>query len=292
MALSPGVYLGMRRGDAAVLAVSALALVLSVGSAGASSPVVGAAADPSVSPGDGALVYERVGGEGVLLQAGSEQPLPGSDPAIGGSYIAVRDGETIRLLDRATLTPIGDLIPAPGTDAIAVSGSWLAYRSRSAENDRLLARDISNPAAPGPELQIDVATDPNQVSPPSLDGATLLYAVARVKGSRIVRYALPSGGKDALLRSNEALLFNPSVFGDSFAYTRTDGSRTKLLVRDLDGKGQGRTILKRRRSGGELWATALTADKVYVTLLDPSSTSAGAEVVSQPVSGGRGKGKK
>jgi hypothetical protein len=289
MALSPGVYLGMRRGDAAVLAVSALALVLSVGSAGASSPVVSAAADPSVSAADGALVFERVGGAGVLLQAGSEHPLPGSDPAIGGSYIAVRDGETIRLLDRGSLAPIGDPIPAPGTDAIAVSASWLAYRSRSAESDRLLARDISNPAAPGPELQIDVATDPNQVSPPSLDGATLLYAVARVKGSRIVRYALPSGGKDTLLRSNESLLFNPSVFGDSFAYVRTERSRAKLLVRDLDGKGQGHTILKRRRSGGELWSTALSADQVYVTLLDPSSTSASAEVISQSLAGRKGK---
>ena len=276
MAASPGVYLGIRRGDAAALLVTAAALVVSVGSAGAASTEVPGGADPSGDATD--LVFER-GGEGVLRRAGADLPLPGSDPAIGSSYVAVRKEQTIQLLDRGTLNPIGDPIPAAGVDAIAVSGSWLAYRSREAENDRLLARDISNPLAPGPELQIDTATDPNQVSPPSLDGATLLYAIARAKESRIIRYELPSGGKRTLIRSNEALLFNPSILGERFAYVRSEGGRAKVRVRRIEGKGRGESVTSLKRSAGVLWSTALTPDSVYVTILDPSATGSQAQIV-------------
>jgi hypothetical protein len=285
MAASPAAYLGIRRGDAAALALGGLALALSVGSAGASSPVVGDAADPSTA--DGLIVYERLGGEGVLRRDGADQKLPGSDPAIGGPYVAVRDGEAVRLLDRSTLAPAGDPVPAAGADALAVSTSWLVYRSHSDAGDRLLAREISNPAAPGPELTIDAVSDPNQLSPPSLYGATLLYAVARVKGSRIVRYQLPAGGKRTLLRSNEALLFNPSVFGERFAYVRSERGRGRVRVRRLDGNGRGESILSLKRSAGVLWSTALTATDLYVTVLRPSSGGPDAEVVREPL--GRGK---
>ena len=108
-----------------------------------------------------------------------------------------------------------------------------------------------------------------------------------MKGSRIVRYALPSGGKDTLLRSNEDLLFNPSVYDGRFVYVRTDGGRTKLLFRALDGKGRGRTLLKRKASGGLIWSTALSADRVYLTLLDPDDTAPSAEIVSQPLTAGK-----
>jgi hypothetical protein len=281
MAMSPAAYLGIRRGDAAALSLVGLALALSVGSAGAASTVVEDAADPATA--DGLIAYERLGGQGVLRSAGGEQGLPGTDPAVGGPYVAVVDGESVKLLDRNTLSVIGNPIPAPGADALAVSAAWLAYRLHSESGDRIVARDISNPAAPGPEIGIDAASDPNQLSPPSVDGATLLYAIARVKGSRIVRFDLPAGGKRTLLRTNEDLLFNPSVFGGRFAYVRTDGKRSRVRVRRLGGKGIGESVFSLGRGRGYLWSTALTANEVFVTVLRPSSVSPDAEVVREPL---------
>lgn len=285
MAASPAAYLGVRRGDAAALAIAGAALALSVGSAGAADPVVESAADPSVAAADGALVFERVGGEGVLRQGSVDQPLPGSDPAIAAGLIAVRDGDSILLLSRANLAPIGEPIPAARADALALSGGWLAYRARSGDADRILARSLSSPAEPGPEIQVDFAGDPNQLSPPSLDGDVLVYAKARRKGSRIVRYELPGGPKKTLRKSRGSLLFNPSAYEGRLAYVESDRGRATVRVRGLRGKKRGKKALSRKRSGGLIWSTALTADFLYVTVLDPDATDPQAEIVRQPLKG-------
>ena len=45
--------------------------------------------------------------------AAPTSPCPGTDPAIGGSYVAVREGDEVTLLDRGTLAPIASG-PGPG----------------------------------------------------------------------------------------------------------------------------------------------------------------------------------
>ena len=283
MATSPAAYLGIRRGDAAALVIAGAALALSVGSAGAADPVVESAADPSVAAADGALVFERVGAEGVLRQGSVDHPLPGSDPAIAASLIAVRDGDAIRLLSRANLAPIGEPIPAPGSDALALSATWLAYRTRAGESDRIAVRSLANPAAPGPEIQVDTAGDPNQLSPPSLAGDTLVYAKARKKASRIVSYELPGGPTKTVRKSRESLLFNPSAYEGRLAYVESDRGRSTVRVRKLEGKKRGKKAFSRKRAGGVLWSTALTADFLYVTVLDPDASTPQAEIVRQPL---------
>jgi hypothetical protein len=287
MAASPAAYLGIRRGDAAALAIAALALVLSVGNAGAASTVVPDAADPSLSASDGALAFETEDGRGVLREAGADRPLPGADPAVSSTLVAVRDGDEIKLLARGSLAQVGAPIPAPGADAIALSPGWLAYRVRSDDRDRILVRSLADPAAPGPELLIDTAGDPNQLSPPSLAGDTLVYAKARRKGSRIVGYELPSGGKSTLRRADEGLVFNPSAFDGRLAYVEVRTKTASIRIRDLDGKDRGSTVISRKRSRGLLWSTALGAGELYATILEPGTSAAQAEIVREEIRGGK-----
>jgi len=61
----PGGYLGLRRGDAAALAVAALALVLAPGDAGGQELGRRSQCDRSPASTD-SLVYQRLSGQGVL----------------------------------------------------------------------------------------------------------------------------------------------------------------------------------------------------------------------------------
>ena len=277
MAGDPAVYLGVRRGDAAALAIAALALTLSVGSAGAADQSAQSAADPSATV--DSLAFERLGGGGVLRRSGVDLPLPGGDPAVGGPYVAALAGETTRILDRNTLAPVVE-VPTPGADALAVSQRWLAYRAKLKDGgDGIFVRSIAAPGAYGALQTLATIGAPAQLSPPSVDGSVLLYGIARPRGSQIVQRVLGTRKRRTLVRSGSALLFNPAVKGRSFAYVRTQGSRSKLMVRKRGKGGRGKPVFGVRRRAGTLASTALTEGVAYVTLLHPSATDAGAEVV-------------
>ncbi|MFN2612601.1 MAG: hypothetical protein ABR536_04430 [Solirubrobacterales bacterium] len=273
----PGVYLGLRRGDAATLLVSAVALVAVPGSAGAEDEAALSATDPGATA--DALVYERLSQEGVIQSGGREQSLPGTDPAIGGPYVAVRNGDAVKLLDRASLAPVAE-IPAVGADALAVSANWLVYRvAPSGGGDVLLARSIANPAAPGAPFTVDSIAGPAQISGPALDGDDLVYAQSGPQSSRVVRVALGTGLRHTLVASGRLQLFSPSVRGDSFGYVRADARRGVFLQREFKGKGAGQVLYSLRRPHGQLWSTALSKDTAYVTVLDPDATSPSARIV-------------
>ena len=289
MAGSPAVYLGVRRGDAAALAIAALALTLSVGSAGAAGQSASSAADPSATV--DSLAFERLSGTGVLRRSVGDALLPGGDPAVGGPYVAVLSGETTLLLDRATLVTLAE-VPTPGADALAVSQGWLAYRAKLKEGgDGIFARSMPTPGAFGTLQTVATIGDPAQLSPPSLDGGLLLYGIARPRGSRIVQRVLGSRKRRTLIRSGSALLFNPAVKGSRFAYVRTGGRGSKLMIRKRAKRGRGKPAFGVRRSRGTLTSTALTEGRAYVTLLHPSATQAGAEVIQVPLKGKK-KGKR
>jgi hypothetical protein len=290
MAGSPAAYLGVRRGDAAALAIAAGALVLSVGSAGAADRAAESASDPSATV--DSLAFERVGGAGVIRRAGVDAPLQGGDPAVGGGYVATLSGGTTRLHDRASLNPIVE-IPTPNADALAVSAGWLAYRAKlNGGGDGIFARSIANPAAPGPLLTLATIGDPAQLSPPSLDGGLLLYGIARPRGSRIVQRVVGARKSRTLIRSGRDLLFNPAVKGRSFVYVRSDGRRSRLMLRRRAKGGRGKSVLGVRRARGVLTSTALTEGFAYVTLLHPSAVGAGAEVLKTKLKRGKKKRKK
>ena len=274
----PGVYLGLRRGDAAALAIAALVLIVVPGDAGARGGVTAPqATDPSATV--DALVYERLNGEGILRRGGAEVGLSGSNPTIGGRYIAVLDGGSVQLLDRNTLAPIA-AVEAPGADAIAVHDIWLAYRaSLPAGGDGIFVRNIVNPAAPGPITQVVGAGGSSQLSPPSVDGSVLLFGLATQSGSRIVQQILGTRKHRALVRSPRLLLFDPAVSGGSFTYVRTDARRSRLMIRRLNRGGPGRMLFSVPRSTGILWTSALVPGTAYVTVMKPSATGRDATIV-------------
>jgi hypothetical protein len=272
----PSVYLGLRRGDAAALAVAALALIVIPGSAGAAGKSVSNATDPSATA--DALLFQRLGGPAVMSRGGPEVPLPGSHPAIGGRYVATIQNDSVQLFDRTTLAPVAQ-IPASGADAVAVSDHWLAYRTSGGGGDAIFIRYIANPTAPAPPLQIASQGGSGQLSRPAIDARVLLYGVATPRGSRIVQRLMGTRKHRALVRSPRLLLFNPSANGRSFAYVRADARRSRLMVRKRHAHGSGRVLLSLARSKGTLWSNALTGSTAFATIVQPSSNDPGASIV-------------
>jgi hypothetical protein len=272
----PGVYLALRRGDAASLLVAALALVVVPGDAGARDGVTAPqATDPAATL--DALVYQRLTGEGVLRRGGAEVGLSGSNPTIGGRFIAVLSEGQVRLLDRNTLQPVAT-VDAPGADALAVSDSWLVYRAPlNAGGDGLFYRRIGDP--PGPITQLASVGGAGQISPPSLDGSSVLFGIATTGGSRIVERVVGTPKQRTLVRSGRLLLFAPAVNGRTFTYVRTDARRSRLMIRKLRRGGPGRVLFTIRRSTGILWTTALVPDIAFVTVMRPSSSGRDATIV-------------
>jgi hypothetical protein len=272
----PGVYLGLRRGDAAVLLIAALALVIAPGSAGAGGTNVPHATDPSATA--DSLLLQRLAGPAVLSRGGPEIALPGAHPAIGGRYVATVDGAAVQLLDRGSLAPLAR-VDAPGADAIAISDNWLAYRAPSGSGDVIFVRYIANTAAPGSPVPVAGATGAAQLSRPALEGNLLLYGVASPAGSRIVQRVLGTRKHRALVSSRRLLLFHPSVSGKAFSYVRTDARRSRLMVRSRHDRGPGRVLLSVKGSAGLLWSNALTDGVAYATVINPSASGGDATVV-------------
>jgi hypothetical protein len=271
-----GAYLGLRRGDAVALLIAGLALVAAPGSAGATGTEVRHATDPGATA--DALLFQRLGGPAVISRGGPEIALPGEHPAIGGRYVATVLGGAVQLLDRNTLAPVAR-VDAPGADAIAVSDSWLAYRAPVGGGDGIYIRYIGNPASPAPPALLATATGVAQLSPPAVDGGTLVYALATPRANRVVQWTMGTHKHRALVRSRRLLLFDPSVRGKSFAYVRSDARRSRLMVRGRHRHGAGRILFTLKRSRGELWSAALTDSVAYVTILEPSASKADATIV-------------
>jgi hypothetical protein len=279
MAEHPSLYRGLRLGDAASLTAVAAVLALS-GPVAVASTVQSKAADPGVSGPD--LVFQRSDRTGILRRGGADTVLPGSDPAIGGPYIAVRNGNEIDILDRTRPSiHVRDGIAAPGVDALAISREWLVYRAHSRRGDAIEALNILDLRDPGPLRLLARARAPGQLSQPSLAGRTVVFARAQPQANAIVEWRLKpaSGSTRTLLRSTRAALLNPSTDGASLLYERVDHARQKLLLRGLSGGGQGKTLNSRRRGGPRLSTTSLGAS-AYVTLLSGSGANPSATILS------------
>jgi len=262
MADRPGLYRGIRLGDAAALAAAAAALFLAAG-AEAQVKRVKPGADPSVSGGD--FVNQRGQNRAAELRRGSEPaiPLPGTDPAVGGAYVALLDGSKVVLLERTSLEQV-DSVDAPGADAVAVSGTWLAIRSRVKRRDRLEARPIGANGAIGPASLVAAAGPPSQVGRPSLAGNRLAYAVAKPGKNKVAVFGLEGRNRRTVMTSRKKALSNPSIYGKALLYVRSKRRRDDLMIRRL-GKGNARKLTSRR---ARLWSTALTAKRAYVTVLE------------------------
>ena len=261
MADRPGLYRGIRLGDAAALTVAA-ALLLAAG-AEADVKSVRPGADPSIER--GFLVNQRGPQRVGQLHGpnGAKTKLPGTDPAIGGGNLAVLQGNNVVVLAREGLGE-RDRVTVAGADAVAVSGQWLAIRSRVKRRDFLEVRPLDGGGQIGAPRDVAAAGPPSQISLPSIGGERLAYAVAKPSRSKLVVFRLDTGKRRTLINTPRHLVYNPSVRGAKVLYTRAKRHKEQLRLRNLKGGGD-----RALRSGGaRLWSTALGARRAYVTVLE------------------------
>jgi hypothetical protein len=273
MADRPGLYRGIRLGDSLALSAAAVALF---GAAGAEADVKRArpAADPSVSGGD--FVSQRGTSRKAELRAaggGGLTRLPGNDPAIGGSYIAVIQGGDVVLLARSNLGEV-DRVAVPDADDVAVSDDWLAVRRRPGRHDRLQVRPLSPAGEIGDSRPVATAADRAQLGRPSMGGDRIAYAVASPAKNKLVIHRPGTGERNTILRSRKAGLSSPSLYGQAMLYVRTERNHDELRLRKLERGGRDRRL----RTGNRLWSTALSAKRAYVTVL--AGTKPASRVVS------------
>jgi hypothetical protein len=247
------------------------------------------ATDPSV---DGALVaWHRAGAPGILFSNGQQTPLPGTHPALGGGRLAVVSGSTIQVRQTSG-APFALAIPAAGADAVAVSATWVAWRSRAADGDTLYAAPLGG----GPARRVAKSAE---LGRPALEGGRLAYHVTGRTGGRIVIADLATGKRTTVRRERRAMLLNPSLHGGQLAYVRNVYRRQELRVGPQSKRTPTRdrrlwsTVPTGRRDAGHepgrkhhrhgwprklwprpkrglsatLWTTALGADVAYVALL-------------------------
>jgi hypothetical protein len=292
MAEQPRILRALRAADAIALATCAAALWAAP--AQAASVFAAPATDPSADR--GLVAFQRPGAGGVIVRAGARDPAPGAHPAVGGGLLAWIGNGTIEVRSQTDPAYVVTL-PAAGANAVAVSGSWVAWRSSEAAVDALFASPLP-PVAPAPRL-VTTATAPAQLGRPALDGDRLLFHVAGASTSRIDQIRLRSGGRTTLRRAPHTLLLNPSAFQGSLLYVRSTYQRQQLRVGalrkrsvDRDRSLYGTVPTGRRDAGYEpgaehhrhgypmkmpprprpgvhvtLWTTALTATHAYVTRL-------------------------
>jgi hypothetical protein len=314
MTMRPALYRGARAGDAGALALCAVLMVVAVPAGAAQSGAVGAG-DPSLSGRD--MAFERTDGTAILRRDGKAEKLPGTEPAIGGPWVAVRQGNAIVLLQKKNLRERARLAATP--DAIAVSRYWLAYRSREGGADVIRASRIgksglsgsggvgaSASAALAPAAVIARAGGDARLGRPSLYKSTLLYGRASPRGSGIVSEVLGTGHRSVLIGTHQWLVSSPAVFRRSFVYIRTTNERQQLRQRALGGKGRGKVLFglpatsirdrdhdpghnrlptrlhppDRRRTDAMMWSTALGPQHAYLTLLRQKSGDLSARIVS------------
>jgi hypothetical protein len=308
MAERPRLLRGLRVADAAALAGCAIALA--AGPAVAATVVARGATDPTVA-GDFIAWDARTG---ALVRRASEAPpdlhhltdivneLPSRDPALGGSMLAVREGDVIHVQRAGDLATVVD-VSAPGADALAVSDRWLAYRVRGVGGNRIVAKRLG-----GGTTTVARVRSSTQLGRPSLHGQLLVFHVADTRSSRIVAVDLDRGRRRVLRRSRLDALTNPAVLGRALLYVRqtnttqmlqlgparpgsTDRDRVLLSAPSTSLRDSGyepgysrvtRTPPAGPRAATSFWTTALARDAAYLTLLPRTGDPRQATIVRVP----------
>ena len=272
MAERPRILRSLRIVDALALAACAAVLFAAPASAAVSIYAIGFA-DPTVS--GVTLALHRPGGTGELRGPAGVEPTLGNHPAVGGARTAWIEGTVV-------VVPGVIAFDAPGANAVAVSDTWVAYRSGQA----IYAAPLGTGAAPQPAVT-------GAVGRPLLAGSLLVFDV----DGRIEAVDLNTGIRTMLRREARAQLRGPSVLGDRLAYVKATYRRQEVMLGPLrpqrpssDETLYGTTPSGRRDAGHDpgrfparghinkpLWArppagvtdtlttTATSTDAVYVT---------------------------
>jgi len=275
-----------------VLAAGSLALALVAGTARAAAPVAAPASDPGAEGTD--LVWQEPGIGGILLRAGAQTHLPGSDPAIGDSFITWRTGDAVTVAASDTLQPVLQ-VTIPGVEKLAVSEKWLAYRTAGPSgSERIGALALANPSS---TIAVTKSWRRGRLGRPSLAGNVVVYHLAVPSRSRLFSFDLSTRKRTLLRSARHALLLSPARIGGRLLYVRLGRCSQQLRLGRLDGNGPGRVLYKLPPLAGQdlghehghteqgshvpcpgrpkptrrsLWTTALSDTTAYVAVLQPS----------------------
>ncbi|HKG01980.1 MAG TPA: hypothetical protein VKB03_02275 [Conexibacter sp.] len=314
MAEQPALLRRLRLADGALLALLAVVL-LSTGSASAAQLVVSDGTDPSRA--GSTLAWERPGGAGaVLLDGTARRELQAQSVAIGGRYVATRQGDHLAVWDRASGAVVVERDVAHATQ-LAVSNRWLVWRtSPRGSGDRLwalplpVAQAVPAQGAGIARLVAGVARR-EAIDRPALSGDHLAYAATTRADSRIVIVNLATQRRRLALVTRGGRLSQPSLDGGRLLYVQSSYCSQRLrLLRTSGLASRPRTLLRLgatalRDEGHEhgyttqgsepghcprgtlgptdtvLWTTALAGRDAYVTMLQPgaAATPAAARIV-------------
>jgi len=267
MAMRPGLLRGARAGDAVALAGVAAVLLATAGTAGAQAETertIQGGSDPSAA--GPSLAYE-LGGRAIIERGGDRTEVQGSDPAVGGPYAAVvRDG-AVALLDSSSLEEL-DRVPLAGVDGVAVAKDWLVARAHHGARDTIIAFPINGREAIGNGKLVASTRSPSQLSRPSVDGKTAVYALSKRGASLLLAAKLGKRkSRNRRLRSSKTSAFTaPSISGSTLAYVETTRRSQSLRVGTI-GRGKGHRVYRRGSGPPTLWSTALAGKQVYFTLV-------------------------
>jgi hypothetical protein len=313
MTQRPAIYRGFRLGDALALVIVG-AVALTALPAEAAERVAAGAGEPVAARAE--FVYQRAAGPGILRRASRNVRLPGRLPAIGGAYIAVLRPGRIVLLERRGLSPRGS-VRVRRADGVAVSGGWVAYRTRAHGRDRIRVRRIFHLGIGssqgngvgridfGRARTVAASGRRGGLSRPSIYRRVLVYSRSSRRRSSVVERVLGSRRSRVLLASRRWLVSEPSVWARSFAYVRTTNERQQLRVRRRHRGGSGKLVLSlpatsrrdrdhgrghhrlptrvpppgRRRSAWNLAGTSIAPGRVYATLLQEGPRGVRARIV-------------
>jgi hypothetical protein len=256
MAEQPALLRRLRLADGALLAVLAVAL-LATGSASAAQLVASGGTDPSRT--GTALAWERLGGTGaVLVDGAAHSELPVQAVAIGGRYVATRQGNHLAVQDRASGTVVVERDVADATQ-LAVSNNWFVWRTTlGGGGDRLWALPLpiaqANPAqeasapsaAPAAGIARLVAGTARResIDRPALSGDHLAYAATTPGDSRIAIVNLATQRRRRALSTRTGLLSHPSLDGGRLLYVQSTYCSQRLRVVQTSTLRGSRTLLR------------------------------------------------
>ena len=267
------------------LIAASLLLALLAGEVRAATTVASPAGDPSAAGAD--LAWQQPGVGGFLRRDGTATQLPGTDPALGATFVAWRSGDAVTVAARDTLAPVVQET-VPGVRKLAVSRSWLAYRTATEIRVQSLA-DVSTS-----KLLVRVK-QPATLGRPTVGVDLVAFHRATAVGSWIDAVNVVSGTRLRLRFDREAQVLNPSLLAGQLLYVRSSRCSQQLRLGRARG-GHDRALYEigpragqdaghegdhtrqgerlpcphlRKATAKILWTTALSPTTAYVTVLLP-----------------------
>jgi len=267
------------------LIAGSLLVALLAGEARAAATIASPASDPSAAGTD--LAWEQPGVGGFLLREGTTTQLPGTDPALGATFAAWRSGDAVTVAARDTLAPLLQET-VPGVRELAVSRSWLAYRTAT----EIRVQSLADPSTS--KLVVRVK-QPATLGRPALGVDLVAFHRATTAGSWIDAVNVVSGTRLRLRSDREAQLLSPSLLAGQLLYVRSSrcsqqlrlgaarGATDRVLYEIGPRAGQDAGHEAQHTHQGErlpcphlrkatakiLWTTALSSTTAYVTVLQP-----------------------